>query len=523
MNKFNMKLFAVPFAITAVYMTLCLVCTITSIQENSVFDFCLFDPMKVGTLGVANAYVSLSDIFPEAVWNAFAELPNALLDLIDGVMGDYVKRADMAVAFTIIGFILVIAGMLSKVARNCQKKDDSREFMFTTRPHAVLKAAAMPWDIFPAMYSHKYVPVIVPIFFLPFIILFALFSMIIILVIFLIEKAVVGVMAKSAYNKDKKEYDALTQYAVCPKCKRKYYQPNVKCKCGLVFEYPVPGVYGIKEHYCVKGHAVPCNNNNGARSKLNMVCPYCNGEIKTHEARPIVFSMVGAEGSGKTTLIVSAAETVCDAAKKKGLYADTSKGISPAVQGSKDAVAPTIMGELDSECLFVWSREIHDRELVFNDISGKEFEPTDDRSLFQEYYKYSDGFIFAIDPLAVIAFYNSNSTFKSNKTTVTSTLESFYQIYTLINGYGPSVRSAVPMAVVLTKMDNPRVSSAVNAEGSPEAFLEKYGQENFVKIVKSTFDNVKYFSVASLGSNSNAIEPFKWVIDQKDEDFKKIL
>jgi len=519
MNKSNMKLFAIPVAITVIYMTLCLLCTLTSIQNKSAFDFCLFDPMKLGTESVTNAYVSISEIIPDSIWTEYLKLPNGLIDITNTYLG--VDKVNLAYSFTIIGFVLVMAGMFSKTARNCQKKDDPREFMFTARPHALSKAAAMPWDIFPAMYSHKVVPVLIPIIFLPFMIPFALFSMIITIVVFAIEKVIVGASAKNAHRKDKEEYDSVTQYAVCPKCKRKYYQPSVKCKCGSVFEYPVPGVYGVKEHYCIKGHAIPCNNVNGARSKLNMVCPHCKADIKTHEARPIVFLMVGAEGSGKTTLMISASETICEAAKKKGLYTETSNGLFPTA--SKDVVTPTVMGELDSQCLFVWSRDVHDREFVFNDISGKEFVPTDDRVLFQEYYKYCDGFIFAIDPLAVVAFYNSNSAYKSGKITANSTYDSFYQIYTTINDYGPSVVSKTPMAIVLTKMDNPRVSSLVNQEGSAEAFLEKYGQESFVKVLRSTFENVKYFSVASLGNNSNAMDPFKWIIDQKDEDFKKIL
>ncbi len=518
MNELNRKLFFVPAIITLVYVAMCMDCTLRLLWSGSALDFCIFDPLEAyNSTNISSSYVLLSDLLPDGVWEIYVQIPNALLDLVGGYL-DQVGRSDMSVIFMSAAFVMVLAGMFSRTAQNCTSGEDTREFMFTTRPHSILKALAMPWDIFPAMWSHKYVPILLPVFFLPFIIPIALISTILMLVFFLLEKLIMGLYVKSAYKKDKAAYDSVTGYAICPKCKMKFYQPNVRCKCGLLFDYPVPGVYGVKEHYCVNGHSVPCNNITGARGKLNMVCPHCGSDMITHEAKPTVISLIGAEGSGKTTLMVAAVESVCKSAKAKAVFTEVSNGISSDAYRILDVVPPTVAGELDSETLFMWSRDINAKELVLNDISGREFEPDEDRMLFQEYYKYTDGFIFTIDPMMVV-HNTSGASAKYGKMTVMDVFDSFYQVYTTINGYGPSVVSDVPMAVVLTKMDNQYVRSAMGSGNpSPRDFLACNGQEDFVGTIESVFSNVRYFSVSSLGNNANPVEPVKWIVESRDKE-----
>jgi Ni2+-binding GTPase involved in maturation of urease and hydrogenase len=425
----------------------------------------------------------------------------------------------------IIGFMFVVIGCVSPVSRNVKgSSEDPQEYLLTQRPLSIIKALLIPWNIFFTLWDMKKAPVVIAIIFLPFIIPFALIADAYLIVVFLILKIVTTVRIKLAASKDKETYEKLTQYAVCPKCKRNFYQPLVKCKCGLVISYPVPNAYGISTHTCNKGHDIPSTNAEGARSRLQTVCPYCKKDIQTHEARPLAISLVGAVGSGKTTLMLSAVESLSAAAKSKAIVTDiTSAGISQAAQRSKNLVSPTLAGELDSECLFMRSRDLPDKEIIINDISGLEFEPDRDKVIFEEYYKYNDGIIFTIDPLAVLAIYNSQAPNKGTKVTPISTLESFYHMFTVVNAFGPSTKSTVPFAVAFTKMDDPRVSSAVKAEGTPENFLIRYGQEAFVKIVKSTFTNVRYFQIASLGDEVNSVVPFKWILADGDPDLKTKL
>jgi hypothetical protein len=164
-----------------------------------------------------------------------------------------------------------------------------------------------------------------------------------------------------------------------------------------------------------------------------------------------------------------------------------------------------------------------EKEIVINDISGAEFHPDREKILFEDYYTYNDGIILTIDPLEVMALHRLHSPAKGSKNTPIATLESFYHMFTEINGYGPSVKSTVPFAVVLTKMDDPKVRSVVNAEASPAEFLKKHSHKMMSDIVESAFKNVRYFKVASIGDDSNAVEPFAWILSENDQDLRNKL
>jgi GTPase SAR1 family protein len=478
------------------------------------------DLLGDGPDGTVITIFNLSD--PLTHWGWLPKSDFGYLDSLDVYYDLLGGTGAAAGVFFLMGFVLTALGCISPISRDVKgSAEDPQEYLFTQRPLSILKALLMPWNIFFTLWDLKKVPVIIAIIFLPFIVPFALIADAYLIVVFLILKGIITLRIKLAASKDIETYDRLTQYAVCPKCKRNFHQPLIKCKCGLVISYPIPNAYGITTHTCNKGHNIPSTNSDGARSRLQAVCPHCRKEIQTHEAKPLVLSLVGATGTGKTTLMLSAVEAISAAAKSKAIVTDiVTEGISQAAQRSKEKVSPTQAGELDSECLFLRSRDLPEKEIIINDISGLEFEPDRDKVLFEEYYKYNDGIVFTIDPLAVLAIYNSQSPSKGSKITPVSTLESFYHMFTEVNAYGPSVKSTVPFAVVFTKMDDPRILSAVNAESSPEKFLNKYGQESFVKILRSTFLNVKYFQVASLGDGVNAIDPFKWILEDNDVDLK---
>ena len=515
MNKLNSKLFYAFAAVVLAFLVLGTFYTLYHLFTFNVYDVAFFDPFKVQTESFENMYFTFSQVLPE-LW-AFLQTSNSFYV---NLLADYVGDAIATLLFFAIGVALVIMGLFSKPSGNCKgPESDPREYIFTHRRLAPLKILAMPWNAITACWNFKKVPVIIPIIFLPLMAPFALYADVLLIVIYVIAAPVMALRIRSAAAKDKEVYDDAVGVAICPKCKRTFYQPKVKCKCGSVFDYPVPDRHGLVEHTCNKGHSMPCTNENGARGRLACVCPHCNMDIPLHEAKPTVFSMVGASGSGKTAMMVSAAEIIAAKAKSKAFITELSTpGISPNMQAIKDILPPTVSGELDTECMFVWSRELDARELMFNDISGGEFEPKEDKVIFQDYYKYTDGFVFAIDPMAVMAFHKSDSPIKSNKTTVSGTLESFYSIFTMVTGASPSARSGVPVAVVLTKMDNPRVAAAIRENGA-EGFLRAYGEGDFVRNMQIMFTDVKYFTVSSVGGEANAHEPFLWITAKKDKTF----
>jgi len=509
MNRTNQVLMGTIVGIAFVYAACSFVLTMMNIYNGDpAVEINLISYFYDGLV------ISVPDFISDAYWN--------LISLYTGLAGPENERY-LTLGLFVIGFALVAAGCASKPTRDMKGGDDDpREYLFTHRPKAFLWCFAIPWNILVATWRMKKVPVILPIIFIPFMLPFALMMDIILIVLFVIEWALMSARIKLAASRDREEYEKVTQYAVCPKCKRQFDQPNVVCKCGLIFPFPVPDRHGLKYHTCNKGHLIPCTNAAGARARLQASCPSCKGEMITHEAKPIVFSMVGSVGSGKTTLMVSAVESMAAQAKEKGVACEIiTKGISVNIQRTKSRILPTAAGELDSEYFFLRAMDLPEKQIVINDISGVEFQPDRDKILFEEYYRYNDGIIFVIDPLEVMALHYSQSPTKGSKNTPVATLESFYHMFTEINGYGPAVKSNVPFAVVLSKMDDPKVKAAVSAEASPAEFLNKYSHKMISDIAQSAFKNVRYFAVASLGDNNNSAEPFAWIIGETEKDLKK--
>ena len=490
----------------------------------------------MGTLiGIALFYVIVSFVFTRILdvdvaissFSIFSFAMDPLIGILDplwSMMG--VENDDLtATALLALGLVFVIVGCASKPTWDLRGGDDDpQEYLFTHRPKAFLWCLMIPWNSLTWFWRMKKVPVVIPIIFIPFMFPFALIADAILIVLFVIAWVIMTAGMKMAAAKDHESYEKDTQYAVCPKCKRNFNQPKVKCGCGLIISFPVPNGYGIKTHTCNNGHVIPSTNKDGARSKLQMVCPHCNAGISTHEAKPVVISLVGSVGSGKTTMMISAVESISALAKERGIVSEViTGGISVTAQRGKGNVAQTKHGELDSEYFFLRSRDLPEKQIVINDISGVEFQPDNEKILFEEYYRYNDGIIFVMDPLEVMALHHSQSPTKGSKNTPVATLESFYHMYTEINGYGPAVKSSVPFAIVLTKMDEPRVKAAVDAESTVAGFLNKYSHSMIVDIAQSAFGNVKYFKIASLGSDNNAMDPFLWILSENDDDLKNKL
>lgn len=521
MNKTNRALMGTLLGIALVYVAICYIETLETLMNNIDGDRTIvFVPSFIAELILP--YINISDF---AVLDAMHDAYWELADMYTQFTEDEAIKEYLIPGLVTLGFVLVVAGCVSKPTRDLKgSEDDPQEYLFTHRPKAAFKCIMIPWNILVAAWNKKKVPVILPIIFIPFMLPFALMADAILIVLFAIVWAVMKIRIRSASKKDRETYERITQYAVCPKCKRKFYQPDIKCACDLMISYPVPDVHGIKFHTCNNGHYIPSTNKDGARAQLNAVCPHCKENIATHEAKPIVISLAGPMNSGKTVMMLSAVEELTAKVKGKGIVSEiVTKGISVEAQRAKSRVSPTPPGESDTEQFFMRARDMPEKNIMINDISGAEFLPDEDKILFEEYYRYNRGVIFAIDPLEMMALYHSRSPTKGSKDTPAAVFESFHYMYSEINGYGPSAKSNVPLAIVLTKMDDPRVRNAINAEGSPRDFLKKYEGSTIIGIAESAFKNVKYFAISSLGEDTNAADPFQWILSESDTDLKSKL
>ena len=504
MNGMNRTIIGVVFGIALIYSIGSFALTAGEIISTGDINVVLFFP-HIGGDGF-DFDIKLNE-YSWMVTGNYDKVVDFICDDLLGIGGDARKYAVLAVA--IAGFVLAIIGFFSKPSLDVRGRDNPAEYLWTHRPNAFMNCILAPWGFMTGCwYKHKAL-VILPIILLPIYGWWSLIMTALIIIPFFVVRAVITANIRKASGQEQREYGKSTQYAVCPKCKRNFIRPNVKCKCGLVLDYPVPNIYGYKYHTCNKGHNIPCTSGN--RAQLHTVCPYCDSIIETREAMPVAIAMVGAVGSGKTTMMLAMVKTLSRSAKMRDISFDAATpGISKNMIEAKDVVSPSPTGEMDSECIFIRSRTVKDREILINDISGREFEPKQGKTLFEEYFTYSDGIVFAFDPVSLS---------RGRGQTPMEVFESFHYMFTQINQVSPSKVSRVPFAVVASRRDITNLDHE-----DVRKFLIDNGQSDFVRVMESLFDTVRYFSVQSTGSEcSTAAEPFWWIVGLIDGDFVKSI
>ncbi len=494
MKGMNKAVVAIVLGIALVYGALSLMLTAQHLLDAGEVSLFLFLPrgeeLGIDLAGYIGPVVDLYSSF------------------IDTVVGHIAEDADMSknvsLAMIVIGFALSAAGFAARPTLDCTGSDENPvQYLWTHRPNAFVKCLSAPWGLITGAWSRHKALVVVPILLLPLYAVWAVMLAIFLVVPFLVVRIAVGARISSAAKKEKRRYEESTHHAVCPKCKRSFDRPKVRCKCGLDIKYPVPSIYGYKVQYCNKGHEIPCTA--GARSSLRTICPHCGSDIETREAPSIPIALVGAVGAGKTTLMLSAVDEITKAARSRDVTVEAmSPGISKQAIAAKAYAPKTPSGELDSESLFVRSMKVPEVQILFNDISGHEFEPKEGKVLFEEYYNYTSGILFVYDPM---------SFGRQRVQTPQDVFDSFMYMFNTIKGDGPGLVHTMPLAIVASKRSMTGLSDK-DVKGN----LESNGQIGFVKVAESLFTNVRYFSVESLGDSTCAAAPVWWIVYNTDPD-----
>jgi GTPase SAR1 family protein len=411
------------------------------------------------------------------------------------------------VTLMMVGFLLALGGFIAKPSWDVAGRTNPAEYLWTHRPRAFLRCMLVPWGLIIGAWQRKKPLVIIPVLLLFLYYPWAVMMSISLLVPFIFMWVVNTLLISSARKKEEAEYSKNTEYSVCPFCKRNFDRPLVKCRCGLELEYPVPNIYGFKYHTCNNGHDISCRS--GQRANLSTLCPHCKVKIATREARPITISLVGATGSGKTTLMLAAVQTISVMARTVDVTMDSpSPSFSSDALMAKDYAPKTIAGELESQVIFLRSLNLQDREIIFNDISGQEFQPSTDKVIFEEYYNYTDGIIFTFNPFSLAR--------EVKRETPQEVFDSFYYMFSTVRNASPSAQSEVPFAVVATKSD---IDRGVQSDEEVRQFLIDNGEQNFVRLVESLFKNVRYFAVCSYGDNcASAMRPVWWIAGFADKE-----
>ena len=509
MNGMNKTIVMVVSIVALFYSALCFYATLNAYitMEGHPIHVFVFLPMD-GNLGI-DITKSLTGLVGSEK-GLFEFILDSVLSYLPEFLKGHVFYIKMV--FLILGFILSVLGFVPNATKNCAGTVNPAEYLWTHRPKALLGCMMMPWGLIFAAWNANKVLVVVPIILIFLYWPWSIMMSIALIIPFLVAKVVITGKINAAAKVEEQEYNKNTDFGVCPHCKRNFDRPAVKCRCGLVLDYPVPNIYGYKYHTCNKGHEIPCES--GKRGNLTTLCPHCGKQIQTREALPITISFVGGTNTGKTSLMLAAVETITRNARIVDISVDSpSSGLSKDAIAAKDYAARTIPGELESQVIFLRGLNLQDREIIFNDISGVEFQPDVNKVIFEEYYNYTNGIIFTFDPLSFKRELKRESPHE--------VFECFHYMYTTIRNIGPGTKSDVPFAIVCTKSDltNPRIR-----DQDVRQYLIDNGEENFVRVVESLFTEIKYFSVCSHGSDcASAMRPVWWIVDHVDKKITELV
>jgi len=506
MNGTSKTMMAIVSMIALLYSALCFYLTLKHLYANEPLRFYLFFPIN------ETAGFCVSDILAKYGITDFTVYYDQFINKVMSYLPASVEKYSFWIKFAMVicGFLLAVCGFLTKEAIDCKGKTNPAEYLWTHRPMATLRALALPWDIIVAAWKRFKPLVVIPIILLPFYAPWAIFITIMLIFPFVICKAYISGKIMAASRKERRDFAKNTEYGVCPNCKRDFQRPVVKCRCGLVIEYPVPNRYGYAYHTCNNGHDIPCTA--GKRGELRTFCPHCGDKIVTREAKPLAISFVGAVGSGKTTFMLAAVQSITDNAKMRGVSVELpSKALTKNDLNSRDYAPKTVPGELESRCMFLSASDLRGREIVFNDISGEEFKPRADKILFEEYYNYTDGFIFVFDPMTLKKEYLKDSP--------TDVFTTFHAMYTNITHTNPKSAIDVPLAIVATRRD---LTKPTLRDDDVRQYLIDNKQEMFVHLMETVFKDVRYFSVQATGDGyGSAIRPVWWIAEKTDPELVK--
>ena len=512
MNGMNKTIMTVVSAIALIYCGISFALTLDYylFVEKGVIHFWLFAPVGFSSLEDLGIDVTRHLMEAGLTVGLYQGMMDGIFNMLPGSIAPF--RFHIVMVMMLVGFILSIVGIITKPSSDCTGDTNPAQYLWAHRPRALLRCMAMPWNLIAASWQKSKALVIVPVILLFLYAFWSALMSLALIVPFILAKLVISAKISSAAKVEAREYEKNTDYGICPNCKRSFDRPKVKCRCGLILDYPVPNQYGYRYHTCNKGHEIPCES--GKRSGLTTICPHCEKQIATREARPITISMVGGSNTGKTSLMLAAVQTLAHNARTVDITVSSpSSGLSSQTLAAKDYVPKTAPGELESQLVFLESLNLQTREIIFNDISGVEFQPSTDKVLFEEYYNYTDGFIFTFDPL----IFNR----EIRRDAPHEVFDCFHYMYTTIRNIGPGTVSNIPFAIVATKSD---LMQSKLTDGDVRKFLVDNGEENFVRVVESLFSEVKYFSVCSHGNEcSSALRPVWWIVGHVDQQLTKII
>ena len=360
-------------------------------------------------------------------------------------------------------------------------------------------------------------------------------------------------------------------FAACPECKEKSLIPTYICPgCGEKHTNLTPGVYGILRRRCNCGYKLPTTFFNGRRN-LEAECPVCGHKLMDRETRPICIPIVGGRSVGKTAFITAfSREFIENVAPEKGFeiefYSDEKAHIYREI--TQDYIAgSTRMTDRPQDIhaassvsfsFFVKSPAFSPERLVHvYDIAGEVFTDNSENEV-QKQYEYCQGIVLIIDPFAIPAIrfkYEEQLAPEDvagiGKADINMVIDSFMNKLREVTGLSDHKMAAVPLAVVISKIDSADLEQEVGAaavqrlmEAEPERFTDFYdtqdylcrrllkdnGMESVLNSICIRFRTNRFFACSAIGHTrdkgayapTGVLPPMEWLFRHADSRMGQI-
>lgn len=333
----------------------------------------------------------------------------------------------------------------------------------------------------------------------------------------------------------------------CANCKRISVVPIFVCPdCGTEHKKLTPGPYGVFQRKCSCNARLPTTFING-RSKLKAICPYCATELAASNARQYGLQLIGGVSAGKTTFLAAFWHIYIERLKK--LHYVSGELFPTDLFNELERWYQQGLSSSTTEANANMYSVIHKRknetpyQLTIYDIAGEAFTHLSS-SIQQQQFKYSQGFIFVVDPTAL-------------PKNVSDTFSGFISEFKGLKGKHSVKISSLPAAVIISKADlrvqeiglsviqdrhksNPPGSSEAGAGNSINItrnvvcrdFLVNHNYGNVLNLLEGEFSNIQYFPVSAMGHEAvmgqpykpwGVMEPVMWLLSYTDASFNDII
>jgi hypothetical protein len=320
-------------------------------------------------------------------------------------------------------------------------------------------------------------------------------------------------------------------FLACPSCYKKFGLPIYNCPgCAAVHKALVPGTYGIFRRRCVCGRKLPTLFLFG-RNELPGFCPHCSKPLSASigTIRNIHIPVVGGPAAGKTSFLMANMVELRTQANTGDLTLNfPEKRDERLFDACRTAfstgslLAKTAEYSPNAFLASVGDTDRNNVLLYLYDAAGELFQSSDTLRL-HEYYSYTHGILFLIDPFSLPSVQvELGHLIRPAVADIKPCEERPQDVYDRIVGMLRTISKngsfgSQPLAVVVTKVDAFGLEARIrppaervltfDAKVAPEdgrsratrQWLVDQGEGNLVRSMEHDFKTIRYFYCSALG------------------------